>query len=58
MNEKQAVRKLLKIYKEWEETEDNEKAHGEADSVIADFLESLGYTEIVNAYHEIPKWYA
>lgn len=37
---------------------DIEVAHGDADDVLCDFLESLGYTEVVKAYKEIDKWYA
>lgn len=32
--------------------------HSIADDVLCEFLESLGYREIVNEYRDIEKWYA
>lgn len=37
---------------------DTEAAHSDADSVLTDLLESLGCEEVVEAYHQIDKWYA
>lgn len=40
------------------ENDDKEYAHAEADAALTDFLESLGYTDIVSAYRWIGKDYA
>lgn len=37
---------------------DPEDAHKEADSILTDLLLSMGLEEIVEAYNDIPKWYA
>ena len=38
---------------------DPECAHGDADETLTQFLRSIGYGEIVDAYNAItPKWYA
>lgn len=35
----------------------DESDHGEADNLLCDLLEELGYTEIVEVYGKLPKWY-
>ena len=37
---------------------DTEYAHGKADDILCEFLESLGYFEIVEEYNKVDKWYA
>ena len=37
---------------------DWEVAHVKADGVLVSLLEDLGYTEVVEIYDEIGKWYA
>ncbi|CAH1657786.1 conserved hypothetical protein [Hyphomicrobiales bacterium] len=37
---------------------DPELAHSEADKIISDFVKSLGYSDVANAFDEIFKWYA
>lgn len=37
---------------------DTEAAHGEADDILCELLDHLGYGEVVEAWHEIDKWYA
>ena len=32
--------------------------HIEADFILCEFLEYLGYKELVDAFYDIPKWYA
>jgi hypothetical protein len=56
MDEKEAV-ELLKFLKQ-EKSGDVEAAHYEADALVMEFLTSLGHEEIVQAWKEIPKWYA
>ena len=38
--------------------DDVEVAHCDADSILCDLLERLGYGNVVEAWHEVPKWYA
>ena len=35
----------------------DESDHGEADNLLCNLLEELGYTEIVEVYGKLPKWY-
>ena len=38
---------------------DPESAHYEADAVLCEFLKSIGYRDVVEAYEAVePKWYA
>ena len=37
---------------------DEEKAHYEADKLLMNCLVSLGYTDGVVIFEELPKWYA
>ena len=39
-------------------SDDIEMAHAEADDVLRDFLNGLGYEELVTLYDAVPKWYA
>lgn len=38
--------------------EDTEMQHEAADCILCKALEELGQKELVEAYKEIPKWYA
>ncbi len=40
------------------EDADIEAAHGKADDILCEVLDKLGYTEIVELYNGIEKWYA
>lgn len=55
---KDAVARLIALEKE----HDNESAHGDADAVLMDALEQLGFPEIAGAYKETRRvvgfWYA
>ena len=53
MNRQEAIQKLKDA-----NNHDTEVAHGIADSVLAELLISLGYEDVVDAYHEVDKWYA
>lgn len=35
----------------------SELEHDEADYLLCALLEELGYTELVEAYRKVPKWY-
>lgn len=37
---------------------DCEDWHVRADNILCEFLTELGYTELVSAFDEVPKWYA
>ncbi|MCW5739684.1 MAG: hypothetical protein KIT67_05895 [Alphaproteobacteria bacterium] len=37
---------------------DIESAHLAADEVLCDLLKALGYTDVVDAYNKVIKWYA
>ena len=56
MNKEEALTKLREIYNEGRYEE--ETAHRQADIVLCDLLETLGYKEVVEAYDRIDKWYA
>lgn len=36
----------------------DESDHDEADWLLCDLLEELGYTELVEVYKKLPKWYS
>ena len=56
MNEKDVYFKLNIILDK--SFRDKEKAHIEADEALCEFLESLGYNDVVRLFRLIPKWYA
>lgn len=37
---------------------DNEHFHFAADGILCEFLLELGYKELVDAFNDVPKWYA
>lgn len=54
MTREEALEELLEIAK----NDDREEAHIDADGVLCELLTSLGYKDVVTAYHNISKWYA
>jgi hypothetical protein len=44
--------------KELQENGDTEMAHPEADNILCDLLQTLGYDDIVSEYMKVDKWYA
>lgn len=54
MTRDQAINELAKLAK----SGDTEAAHCEADRVLCDLLNSLGYGDVVAAWSQIDKWYA
>ena len=36
----------------------NELEHDEADCLLCELLEELGYTDLVDTYRKLPKWYS
>ena len=39
-------------------TGDREDWHVEADNILCELLDELGYHDFVEAFEEVPKWYA
>jgi hypothetical protein len=37
---------------------DTEAAHIDADDLLVEFLNKLGYTQLTNKFSEVSKWYA
>ena len=56
MMEKKAVEELERMAKECQEGEEAMEAQ-DADHVLCEFLVALGYTQLVDAYWHVPKWY-
>lgn len=56
MTKEQALTEMT--YLATQNNDDPEHNHGEADRILCDLLDSLGYQEIVTAYNKITKWYA
>ena len=44
--------------KELQQSDDVELSHYEADQIICNLLNDLGYTDVVKEYNKISKWYA
>ena len=60
MTKRLALKRLREIMADLENKEfyDQESAHADADDVLCELLEYLGFKEVVEEYHQIPKWYA
>lgn len=54
MTREKALSELSEIAK----SSDQEVTHVDADEVLCQLLVALGYQDVVNAWDEIPKWYA
>jgi len=54
------LKRLEEILKNLEERWDYDEyyAHIDADTVLCDLLEELGFKEVVELYNKIPKWYS
>ncbi len=55
---KRTIEEIIAKLKELQQDDDIEKAHLEADWIICDLLDDLGYTEVTKEYDKISKWYA
>ena len=56
MTKEEFAQKMRKIQTELED--DNEAAHVNADELLCECLESLGYIEGVKIFKELGKWYS
>lgn len=54
MSREEAIRQL----KLAQASLDTEAAHCSADEVLCELLESLGFSDVVDAWKEVSKWYA
>lgn len=54
----EAVIKIKEIVEKQKKDRDNESAHLNADDLLCNILYSLGYEELVEISHNMPKWYA
>lgn len=52
-----SVNKLEEKYLEQMKMLKDESDHDEADYLLCELLEELGFTEIVEVYRKLPKWY-
>ena len=49
---------VIKKMNEFADSRDVEGAHAEADELLCEFLQGLGYSDVVDAYKAVGKWYA
>lgn len=54
MNETEAIKSIEKLIDE----DDVEIAHTEADNILCEVLEHLGYTKLVKTWKKVPKHYS
>lgn len=52
------VKKYEDAMRQQTKNEDCEAAHHIADDILCDVLIELGYENLVDLFHEVPKWYA
>lgn len=50
--------RLIKEMKECQENTDTEVAHSDADGILCNALERLGYDVLCAEYYKVKKWYA
>jgi hypothetical protein len=55
---KKVRRTILAKLKRRAASDDTECAHAEADALLCQLLQELGYLDIVEEYRRVPKWYA
>jgi hypothetical protein len=56
MKKDEALRRIQEIKAKM--GHDPEKAHGAADDLLCEILESLGYGEVVREFDDMARWYA
>ena len=52
------IEEIIAKLKELQQDDDIDGAHVQADWIICNLLEDLGYTEVIKEYDKISKWYA
>lgn len=53
-----STKKYMEALKAAQQNNDTESAHVNADDILCNLLEDLGYKPIVEEYHKVDKWYA
>lgn len=56
--QKEEIAEAISQLKDLQESNDIESAHAEADDILCTVLEVLGYSELVEEYKKVEKWYA
>ena len=56
--EKINIEEIKAKLKELQQSDDVEQSHYEADQIICNLLNDLGYKDILKEYNKISKWYA
>jgi hypothetical protein len=49
---------VLKKLVDYQNNKDTESAHRNADNALCDFLNDLGYSDVVAEYNKVIKWFA
>ena len=55
---RRTIEEIIAKLKELQRYEDTESAHIQADWIICNLLDDLGYAEVTKEYDKISKWYA
>ena len=58
LSKKVEIEEIIARLKELQQDDDIEGAHMQADWIICNLLDDLGYTEVTKEYGKISKWYA
>jgi len=58
MNDQEIASEYLKFVDQMSKLEGGEEDHMIADSILCQFLEILGYEEIVRMFRMIDRWYS
>jgi hypothetical protein len=58
MNKEDLIKKYCKQLKKLQISTDTECAHVDADDLLCELLNRLGFEEVVEAFNDIDKWYA
>jgi hypothetical protein len=58
MNKEDLIKEYCEQLNELKFSNDTSDAHVEADNLLCKLLNKLGFDEVVDAFHEIDKWYA
>lgn len=58
MIDKKLEEKYLRKMRDAGANGDTEVAHSDADELLTELLEDLGYKRVVSVYRKIKKWYA
>lgn len=52
------IQQAINQLKELQSGADIESEHGQADDILCDLLDFLGYKAVVDEYNKVDKWYA